>query len=354
MPGFDPAAFRAAPLPTEAHIAAGWKGDASTPAVSVVCITYQHRDYVEDALRGFLTQRTDFPFEIVVHDDASTDGTAAILQDYQRRYPRIVRPVIQAQNQYSQGRKCTLIAIGHARGEYVALCEGDDFWTDPDKLALQHAFLHGQPQAAFVGHPAYVLAGDEGSPASLRRSAGAPERFDATDVIRSRGQFLPTASFFFRRSLIGELPPWFEAEAPVGDFFLALYAVRGREGYCLDRCMAAYRLAAASNWTSRTMHQARNFIAFKRRMVACYEKAAVDFPGQAGLLRERSREALQDAALVAARNRLRVEYGEIRDRYNALADGAGRPHRLPRTSTGFLALRMLALPGRLLTRYRSP
>lgn len=328
---------------------AAWPAEAREPVVSIVCVTYRHRDYLEDALRGFLMQKTAFPFEIVVHDDASADGTADIVRDYQRRYPSILKPVLQATNQYSQGRKCTLIAIGHARGEYVALCEGDDFWTDPDKLALQHATLRRHPRAAFVGHPGLVVALDGRPTAGSSRAV--PERFDAADVIRSRGQFLPTASFFFRKSLADELPPWFESEAPVGDFFLALYAVRGREGRCIDRRMAAYRVAAAGNWTARTLGDPGRFVGFKQRMVACCEKAMADFPEHADLLRERMREDLRLAALVAAKGGLREEYEACRSRYNALGMVLGRHGRLPRAPGALLALRALAWPGRLAQRY---
>ncbi|MBJ7302779.1 glycosyltransferase family 2 protein, partial [Marinobacter salarius] len=106
--------FRSTELPDEDRIISTWEGQINSPIISILCHTYNHRDYIEDALRGFLTQKTTFPFEVILHDDASTDGTTEIIKEYEERYPRILKPVIQKNNKYSKGVKPTLLSFPHA------------------------------------------------------------------------------------------------------------------------------------------------------------------------------------------------------------------------------------------------
>lgn len=113
------------PRRSEAEVVARWQGDK--PVVSIECATYQHVTFIEDALRGFLGQDTDFPFEIPVRDDASTDGTADIVRDYAERYPSIIRAVLKTENRWPEvGPRQVLEPM--VRGDFVARCEGDDYW----------------------------------------------------------------------------------------------------------------------------------------------------------------------------------------------------------------------------------
>ena len=112
------------------------------PLVSINCITYNHCKYIRDALEGFLMQITNFPVEILIHDDASTDGTAEIIKEYEKQYPWLIKPVYQTENQYSKHNgTISKIQYGRARGKYLAFCEGDDYWTDHYKLQKQVDFL---------------------------------------------------------------------------------------------------------------------------------------------------------------------------------------------------------------------
>ena len=130
----------------EESLVRAWQG-GDRPVVSVVCVAYNHESFIEAALRGFLIQATDFPFEVLVHDDASSDRTAQIVLDYAQRYPRIVRPIWQQENQYSQGRKIIPPIVAMAQGRYVALCDGDDLWVDSRKLARQVAILEADAES---------------------------------------------------------------------------------------------------------------------------------------------------------------------------------------------------------------
>ena len=121
--------------------------------VTIRCITYNQKDYIRQCLDGFVIQRTNFRFEAIVHDDASTDGTAEIVREYAEKYPDIIKPIFETENQYSKhdgslGR----IMNANTRGKYVAICEGDDYWTDPLKLQKQADFLDANPQCSLTYH----------------------------------------------------------------------------------------------------------------------------------------------------------------------------------------------------------
>jgi glycosyltransferase involved in cell wall biosynthesis len=188
----DPAPAPPAPR-SEADVVARWRD--GQPVVSVLCPTYQHVGFIEDALRGFLGQDTDFPFEVLVRDDASTDGTAEVVADYAARYPTVVRAVLEPTNRYAEiGASRVLVPM--ARGSFLAWCEGDDYWVDPDKLAIQVATLQERPDAAASFHDAVIIMdgrvmtpsqlGPDGRrdrpAAELRRSKALPLR---TMVVRN-------------------------------------------------------------------------------------------------------------------------------------------------------------------------
>lgn len=121
------------------------------PLVSIICESYNHGKYLRDCLEGFVMQKTSFPFEILIHDDASTDNSQAIIKEYSEKYPQIFKPILQTENQYSKGVSIWhTIQIPRAKGKYIAFCEGDDYWTDPYKLEKQVSFLEE--------HPDYVLS----------------------------------------------------------------------------------------------------------------------------------------------------------------------------------------------------
>ncbi|MBO5213887.1 MAG: glycosyltransferase [Clostridia bacterium] len=121
--------------------------------VSVICTAYNHEKYIRSALDGFVMQKTTFPFEVLINDDASTDNTAAIIREYEEKYPEIIKPIYQTENQYSKGvRIGNEILMPKAKGQYIAYCEGDDYWTDPNKLQKQVDFLDANPDYVACVH----------------------------------------------------------------------------------------------------------------------------------------------------------------------------------------------------------
>lgn len=127
---------------------------AEQPLVAIRCITYNHEAYIRDALDGFVMQKTDFPYVAIIHDDASTDRTAEIIKEYAAKYPHIIKPIYETENQYSK-RDGSLSRIMRdaciaSRAKYIAVCEGDDYWTDPLKLQKQVDFLESHPDYSMV------------------------------------------------------------------------------------------------------------------------------------------------------------------------------------------------------------
>ena len=140
-------------LKTEKEIMAQWKGNSTEPLVSICCLAYNHGGYIEDALKGFLIQSTNFPFEILIHDDASIDRTADIIREYESAYPDIIKPIYQTVNQYSLGVKpISIFNFRRAQGKYIAMCEGDDYWTDPLKIQKQIDFLEARSDYVLSFH----------------------------------------------------------------------------------------------------------------------------------------------------------------------------------------------------------
>ena len=131
-----------------------------TPLVSICCLTYNHAPIIKDCLDGFLAQKTSFPIEILIHDDASTDGTDIIIKEYAERNPNVIFPLFEKENQYSKGHRGSMdveFNYSRARGKYIAYCEGDDYWTDPLKLQKQVDFLESHPDYSVCFHRCFHL-----------------------------------------------------------------------------------------------------------------------------------------------------------------------------------------------------
>lgn len=138
---------------------------AETPLVSICCLSFNHAPYIRESLDGFLKQKTTFGVEILIHDDASTDGTDAIIKEYAEQYPDIIFPLYETVNQYSNGYKGKMdIAFNYSRakGKYIAYCEGDDYWTDPLKLQKQVDFMESHPDYSVCFHRCTHLNSDVG------------------------------------------------------------------------------------------------------------------------------------------------------------------------------------------------
>lgn len=270
-PGFDLAEFRDIPLPSESEIMAGWMGDAEKPVVSVLCNTYNQDIYIEDAIRGFLIQKTDFPFEVIIHDDASIDNNAEIIRRYADKYSSVIKPIVQEINQYSRGKKPSVLSFQYAKGRYVALCEGDDFWISRVKLKKQFDIMESTPEASLLISPGFMMTSN-GLSRRMHCCHSSGFRFYTTqDVLNIPGQFAPTASYFMRREVLETLPGWFSS-VPVGDLFIELWATTlGSIAYSPEPA-SVYRVQADGSWSSGMRVNAIDKIKAQRdRTLCCLE-----------------------------------------------------------------------------------
>lgn len=130
----------------------------TTPLVSICCLSYNHEDYIGTCLDSLLKQQTSFPFEIIIHDDASTDHSPQIIRDYASRFPNIIKPILQTENQYSKGKGILApFLFPVCRGIYIAFCECDDYWTDNHKLQRQIDFLTQQTNYSAIGENGLII-----------------------------------------------------------------------------------------------------------------------------------------------------------------------------------------------------
>lgn len=188
-------------LPTEEEIFRKWGSDCPTPVVSIICLTFNHEVFVEDALRSFLFQKTSFRFELLIHDDASTDETRKILERYKANYPRLIKLVLQDENQYSRvGFVMLRYLLQMAKGRYIAICDGDDHWADELKLERQVGFLEENLEYV-ITYTDCIPFSEDG--ALDTRSSGALRDLSADELVR--GSALNTLTVCFR-NVINDIP----------------------------------------------------------------------------------------------------------------------------------------------------
>lgn len=266
--------FRRLPIPSQNEIMKLWSSNEIE--VSVICLAYNHEKYLEDAIRGFLIQKTNFSFEIIIHDDASSDGTPNIIEFYENRYPKIIKSIRQKKNQYSKLPNSILsIAFKKATGKYFSLCEGDDFWIHPDKLAIQKTIIESEINCSLVVHNAYTLKNE--TVINVFRKNIKYQIFGVKEIIKYYGQFSPTASYFFKRQLIEVLPHWFD-KASVGDILVELYSQKIGTGVYLPEYFSVYRINSVNSWsvsrTSTPEGRAKSFTS----LILMFTKILPDFP----------------------------------------------------------------------------
>jgi glycosyltransferase involved in cell wall biosynthesis len=208
--------------------------DNSIPLVSICCVTYNHEKFIAQCLDGFVMQKTDFSFEILVHEDASTDRTAQIVKEYEAKYPHLFRCVYQTENQFLKQNTLINILMPMARGQYIALCEGDDYWTDPLKLQTQVKYLEQNQNVSICIHNGNI----EENGIIVGKSRGDSFKvYSLKNVVKSR-VLAPTASYLFRNSF--KFPSWFTKVYGGDSAFLFLLAQIGEIHY-LPYVMCVYR-----------------------------------------------------------------------------------------------------------------
>ena len=195
------------------------------PLVSIRCTVYNHEPFLRQCLDGFVMQKTTFPFEAIVHDDASTDGSAAIIREYSEKYPDIIKPIFETENQYNKrdgSLRRIMDAALHPNSKYIAMCEGDDYWSDPNKLQLQVDFLESHPDFYMSCH-GFMYFYEE------------TKSFEKQDFL----DYLPIDIFNGREYCVPSIDEFFQSKW----FTQVLTIVRRREKYVDDKKLKCYSKA---------------------------------------------------------------------------------------------------------------
>ncbi len=219
--------------------------------VSVICNAYNHEKYIRKCLDSLVMQRTTFDYEILVHDDASTDKTADIIREFEGKYPDLIKPIYQTENQHSKGI-ASRFQFPRVRGEYVAICEGDDFWTDELKLQKQFDALEAHPEIDMCAHSSTKVAEDGEKILEYISPRKEDCIIDVEDVILGGGGFVATNSLMYRTCLIRGNEPEFRKYWRI-DYTLQIFgSLRGGMLYLSD-VMSAYRWLSVGSWTSKLL-----------------------------------------------------------------------------------------------------
>ena len=233
------------------------------PLVSISCTAYNHVQFIRQCLDGFVMQKATFHFEVLIHDDASMDGTQDIIREYEVKYPEIIKPIYQKVNQYSKG-----IPIGvtfnmpRAQGKYIAVCEGDDYWTDPYKLQKQVDFLESHPDYVMCSHRFDQYYEDRHRLEKEKDDTFQGADYDLQNLIG--GKWLTqTLTVMYRRSAL-DLKQY-ERYGMSMDIILFYELLKHGKGYCFPEAMGVYRYHNGGVWSEVSQNQ-RRLVEFKARL----------------------------------------------------------------------------------------
>lgn len=241
--------------------------------VSVVCTTYNHEEFIKDAIDGILNQKTNFKFELIIHDDASTDGTAGIIREYADKYPEIIRPIFQTENQKQKGNNMWLLFIlPRIQGKYIALCEGDDYWIDENKLQLQTDFMEGHPDYSMCMHNAVKVNYETGEKVWLNtfEEDGTYSQEDQIQVGLGSG-FPAFASYFLRTHLWKDMPEFFWTGGVLDYPLRQYYASKGKT-YYFKKPMSVYRFFTPGSYMRRIEESQLGYNNYTMKMIQFYEQ----------------------------------------------------------------------------------
>ncbi len=251
----------------------------SDALVTIVCITYNHEKYLRDALDGFLAQKTDFQFKIVIHDDASADGTAKIIEEYALKYPQIVVPIYQKGNQYQRGVNILKEYVAPLlEGKYYAYCEGDDYWCDPHKLQEQVDFMRAHPDYSACVHNTIQLDCRNGKQKLLYGKK--VKDVELRDVVRKGGASFHISSVLAKKEYF--LIPDELTVKGFGDYPKTIYlALNGKIRY-INKPMSVYRYFSEGSWTANnfTVSDVNRAVSLDNRKIMMLENFDHYFNGR--------------------------------------------------------------------------
>lgn len=218
--------------------------------VSVVCMTYNQEKYIKKCINSLINQKTTFQYEIIIHDDCSTDGTVSILKKYKEKYKEKICLILQETNQYSKGVNILEeIVMPYVRGKYIAFCEGDDYWCDVNKLQLQVSIMERNPQCWICAHSVSIVNEDDSKLIGKIEPSDTDCIFSVEEVINGDGGFVGTNSLMMKKEIFGQNYTFLQLSSL--DYFIQILgSLHGGMVY-LAKKMSVYRYFSVGSWSSR-------------------------------------------------------------------------------------------------------
>jgi glycosyltransferase involved in cell wall biosynthesis len=229
--------------------------EGTLPILSVFNWVYNHKDFIRESIESVLIQKTSFPVEIIIHDDASNDGTREIIIEYQEKYPRLFRNILHKENQWSQGKSVMTPLFEKPNGKYIALTHGDDYWNDPYKLQKQVDFLEANEDYVASFHDVKVLKKDGILHDNFLTKL--PKSWETIEDLARYGQYIQTNTFLFR-NVTKNYPEIFN-KFPAGDFALQLYILQFGKIKYFPEVMSVYRYQVGVHSSMIAEKQSYNF-----------------------------------------------------------------------------------------------
>lgn len=234
--------------------------------LSVLCLAYNHEKYIEKALEGFVNQKTNFQYEVLINDDCSTDGTRKIIQEYQKKYPQIIKPVFQVENQYSKHidiNKQILLPL--SLGKYIAFCEGDDFWIDNNKLQIQYDYLEANIDCSICVHQGIrheCITGEE----TFLTDCDTERDFSVEDVILGGGGLFATNSIVMRKEVYANQRDCFNIPS-FGDFQIVINGAINGKCHFIPNPMSVYNIHTEGSWSMNALNNRKKNVMYQQDLI---------------------------------------------------------------------------------------
>lgn len=238
--------------------------------VSIICNAFNHEKYIANALDSFIIQKTNFKYEILIHDDASTDNTAAIIRKYEEKYPSIIKAIYQSENQFSKGKNDVFyIQSSRIKGDYIAFCEGDDYWVDEYKLQKQYDAMESNQNIDICTHAAIMIDAKTKKHIKTIEPKRKNTIIPVEEVILGGGGYVATNSIFMRTYEYKKIMEF--RKFLMLDYTMQIQgSLKGGMLY-IDEKMSNYRFLSEGSWTSRMRNDSKKHAAIYNKIIRMLE-----------------------------------------------------------------------------------
>ena len=226
--------------------------------VSIWCLAYNHEKYIRTALEGFVMQKTNFKYEIIIHDDASTDRTTEIIKEYELKYPDIIKPIYSKENKYSKGAdRIHSELLKKSNGRYIAYCEGDDYWIDENKLQTQVNILESNNDVVLCTHKVECVKENDDVLGKFIPNFNSKEKINQNNfakIIFNKNTYpFHTCSYLLKREvLLSEIfQNLMHAQHYNADMWIMLTTLSLGNVYYIDKVMSRRRMLTDNNYNNR-------------------------------------------------------------------------------------------------------